>query len=214
MNAASGAQPAPPPSAPLQEMSEDAAVVRARIIERWNAANAAPSSAFRASREQPAPSAAAPLQETSADFALIRAMIIHRADKNPPSDIAARRDSVWSLVEKIDDQAQPRVRTSSRGGAFSRHVPPRECVGPDRAGARLFPSFPALHQETQESFARYGLLPFVSHQNVPWDSSFFFREQINIDQEGDDTFSTAMQWLDSFFFLLLKIFDCNYGRFE
>jgi hypothetical protein len=23
-----------------------------------------------------------------------------------------------------------------------------------------------------------------------------------------------MQWLDSFFLLLLKIFDCNYGRFE
>ena len=189
MNADSGAQPAPPTSAPLQEMS--VAEIRARIIE---VSNAALPSDFRASREQPAPSARA------ADIALIRTKIINRADKNPPSDFEPRRESILSLIENIPDQAKPR---KSRGGAFSRHVPPRECVGPDRAGARLFPLFQALHPETQESFERFGLSPFLSNQNVPWDSSFFFHEQINIDQEGDGTFSTAMQWLDSFSFLLI-----------
>ena len=195
MNAESGAQPAPPTSASLQGMS--VAEIRARIIE---VSNAALQNDFRASREQPAPSARAPLQDRSADIALIRTKIINRADKNPPSDFEPRRESILSLIENIPDQAKPR---KSRGGAFSRQVPPRECVGPDRAGARLFPLFQALHPETQESFERFGLSPFLSNQNVPWDSSFFFHEQINIDQEGDGTFSTAMQWLDSFSFLLI-----------
>jgi hypothetical protein len=64
---------------------------------------------------------------------------------------------------------------------------------------RLISWLPVMHPETQAAFERFGIFPFVGGQKVPWDSKFFFHEQINIDEQGDDKHSKEIPLI----FLLL-----------
>ena len=134
---------------------------------------------------QPAPSTSMPLQQMTAEVSLLRARMLKKVQEEPTNDRGARSNEVMSIVQKIQ-QKQPRKH---RGSAFIRSVLQRRSVEdiPSVSNIpRLISLLPVMHPETQAAFERFGLFPFVGGQKVPWDSKFFFHEQINIDEQGDD----------------------------
>jgi hypothetical protein len=145
----------------------------------------AESISISASGAQPAPSTILPLQLMTADVALLRARMRSKVQEEPAIDSGASHDEIMSMVQRVE-QKQPRKR---RGGAFSRSVLQCSDVPSVSSIPRFSLHLPALHPETQASFEQFGLFPFVGGQKVPWDSDFFFRKQLNIDEQGDDKHS-------------------------
>lgn len=166
-----------------------------------------------------APSTSALVQHMDAVDALLRAQILHRACEEPQVQNAGALhddDELLSLLQEVE-QTQPRKRQRRRV-AFRGILAPHhsdEDINPvsNIPCPVLIPELPALHPETQASLMKYGLFPFARGQEVPWDSTFFFPEQIDIDSQGDDTQQGKL--MDSFYFYwfdnrLLPFF----GRFE
>ena len=139
------------------------------------------------------------LHDDSACGALLRAQILNRPQQGAKNDSSALLDEIVSLLPSVDQ----RPLHAKRRCAFRKNVAPRDLVEVMHPESLL----PALHSETRASLERYGVFPFERGQQVPWDSTFFFEGNVDMDGQGNGTYNMTNTWTMSYFFLF-QIFDC------